>query len=326
MMGAAGDGCAVVAAVGATMGKRSEEEKRRLYKEAVGATRLGLGVNLVLGAAKLAGGLVGGSRAMVSDAVNSLGDVFTSAVVLTAFRVAQKPADAEHPYGHTRAEAVAGSNVAVLVIVSALMVGWESLRSFSTEPKADIPPWWTLAIAGGNVLVKEALYQYKIRLGRRLGSLALIANAWDHRSDALSALAVLVSLAMVRILGPRFAFLDAVAALVVVGVILNSATRLLLSSAQELMDAQAEPEVVEAVRRAASEMPEVRRVDKLWVRKSGLEYLVDIHVQVPADLSVHEGHKIGHQVKDRLLERFPNLRDVLVHLEPYPHRHEGIEE
>jgi divalent metal cation (Fe/Co/Zn/Cd) transporter len=92
------------------------------------------------------------------------------------------------------------------------------------------------------------------------------------------------------------------------------------------MDAQAEPEVVEAVRQAASEMPEVRRVDKLWVRKSGLEYLVDIHVQVPEDLSVHEGHRIGHHVKDRLLERFPNLRDVLVHLEPYPHRREPGEE
>lgn len=307
------------------MVKRAEAKKRRLYHEAVWATALGLGVNLVLGAAKLAGGILGGSRAMVSDAVNSLGDVCTSGVVLTALRVAQKPADAEHPYGHTRAEAVAGSNVAVLVIISALMVGWETLRSLPPEPTVEIPPWWTLLIAGGNVAVKEALYHYKIRLGRRLGSISLIANAWDHRSDALSALAVLISLAAVRILGPRFAILDAVAAVVVVCVILNSATGLLFSSGQELMDAQAGPEVVEAVRQAAAEMPQVRAVDKLWVRKSGLEYLVDIHVQVPAALSVAEGHRIGHLVKDRLLERFPHLRDVLVHLEPYPHEpeHDG---
>ncbi len=318
----AGGGRAVAAAVDATMAECAEIEKRRLYREATRATTLGLVINLALGAAKLAGGLIGGSRAMVSDAVNSLGDVLTSAVVLTAFRVAQKPADAEHPYGHTRAEAVAGSNVAVLVIVSALLVGWETLRSLPPAPTTLLPPWWTLAIAGVNVAIKEGLYHYKIRLGRRLGSSALVANAWDHRSDALSALAVLISLATVRILGPRFAFLDTGAALVVVGIILASATRLLVSCAQELLDAQAEPELVDAVRRVASEMAEVRRVDKLWVRKSGLEYLVDIHVQVPGDLSVDEGHRIGHRVKDRLLERFPSLRDVLVHLEPFPHDHE----
>ncbi|AMV36467.1 cation diffusion facilitator family transporter [Planctomyces sp. SH-PL62] len=263
---------------------------------------------------------------MVSDAVNSLGDVFTSSAVLMAFRVAQKPADAEHPYGHTRAEAIAGSNVAVLVIVSALLVGWNTLRSFPPEPTSEIPPFWTLLIAGGNVVIKEALYHYKIRLGRRLGSSALIANAWDHRSDALSALAVLISLALVRVLGPRYSFLDGLAALAVVGVILYSATHLLVSSAQELMDAQAEPEFVEAIREAAADMPRVRNVDKLWVRKTGLEYLVDIHVQVSAAMSVDEGHRISHQVKDRILDRFPIVRDVLVHLEPFPHPHEHSED
>ena len=293
--------------------------KDEIYREAMGATWLGLGVNLALGSSKLVGGLIGGSRAMVSDAVNSLGDVFTSAAVLAAFRVAQKPADEEHPYGHTRAEAIAGSNVAVLVIVSALIVGWETLSAFPTKPAASPYPWWTFLIAGGNVAVKEALYHYKFRLGRRLGSSALIANAWDHRSDALSALAVLLSLILVRLLGPGYAFLDGVAALAVVAVILNSAARLLLSSAQELMDAQADPEFVDAIRLDVAGMPEVCDVDKLWVRKTGLEYLVDIHVQVPARMTVAEGHEVGHRVKDRLLHRYPSVRDVLVHLEPYPH-------
>lgn len=299
-----------------------EAEKRTLYREAVWATALGLLVNLVLGVAKLAGGLVGGSLALISDAVNSLGDVFTSAAVLLAFRVAQKPADAEHPYGHTRAEAIAGSNVAVLVIVSALMVGWGVVRSFPPEAAPGPPPVWTLAVAGVNVLVKEALYQYKARLGRRLGSSALIANAWDHRSDALSALAVFVGLFLVRVGGPGLAFLDAAAALVVVVVILYSASGLLLASAQELMDAQADPKFVAEVRGLAADAPGVRRVDKLWVRKTGLEYLVDIHVQVDAEMTVAEGHQIGHVVKDRLLERFTIVRDVLVHLEPFPHDHE----
>jgi len=300
----------------------AEEGKRALYREAVRATVLGLVVNLILGAAKLAGGLVGGSLALISDAVNSLGDVFTSAAVLLAFWVAQKPADAEHPYGHTRAEAIAGSNVAVLVIVSALIVGWGVVWSFPPEPSRLPPPVWTLAVAGVNVLIKEALYHYKTRLGRRLGSSALIANAWDHRSDALSALAVFIGLFLVRVGGPKFAFLDGLAALVVVVVILYSAIGLLLASAQELMDAQADPKFIREVRELAAETPGVQEVDKLWVRKTGLEYLVDIHVQVAADMTVAEGHLIGHQVKDRLLERFAIVRDVLVHLEPYPHDHE----
>jgi cation diffusion facilitator family transporter len=297
---------------------RDQPRKRHLYREAVRATWLGLGVNLLLGIAKLVGGLVGQSYALISDAVNSLGDVFTSVVVLLAFRVAQKPADAEHPYGHTRAEAIAGSNVAVLVIVSALLVGWGAIQGIPKQPH-ELPPAWTLAIAGANVLIKEALYQYKIRLGRRAGSRAVIANAWDHRADAFSALAVLVGLLIICLGGSRFLAIDEVAALFVVGVILTSATRLLWASAQELMDAQADKAFVDQIRATAATVEGVKGIDKLWVRKSGLEYLVDIHIQVPAEQTVHEGHRVSHLVKDELLARFTNLRDVLVHLEPYPH-------
>ena len=148
--------------------RREQPAKYHLYREVVQATWLGLVVNLALGCAKLVGGLVGQSYALISDAVNSLGDVFTSVGVLLAFRVAQKPADAEHPYGHTRAEAIAGSNIAILVGVSALLVGLEAIRGVSHHPH-EIPPVWTLAIAGANVLIKEALYQYQTRLGRRAG-------------------------------------------------------------------------------------------------------------------------------------------------------------
>jgi cation diffusion facilitator family transporter len=298
--------------------RRDEHGKHHLYREAVQATWLGLAINLLLGCAKLIGGLVGQSFALISDAVNSLGDVFTSVAVLVAFRVAQKPADAEHPYGHTRAEAIAGSNVAVLVMVSALLVGWGALLGMPGHAH-EIPPVWTLAIAGANVVIKEGLYQYKIRLGRRAGSLAVIANAWDHRADAFSALAVLVGLSIVRLGGSRFLAVDELAALVVVAVILWSGTKLLWASAQELMDAQADPLFVDQIRAVAAAVSGVERIDKLWVRKSGLEYLVDIHIQVPEDETVAKGHRVSHLVKDELLDHFSNVRDVLVHLEPYPH-------
>jgi cation diffusion facilitator family transporter len=292
-----------------------------LYKEVTHAAILGLIANLVLGVAKLVGGIIGNSFALVADAVNSLGDVVTTLVVLFAFRVAQLPPDPEHPYGHTRAEGIAASNVALLVIVSALLVGWEAVQRFSTQH--DIPPVWTLWIATANILIKEGLFQYKFRVGKRTGSAAIIANAWDHRSDALCALAVLTGLGVIRLGGQQFIWADEAASLVVVAVIVWSGIRLFRSSASELMDVQADPEFVRQIRTLAMDVAGVEEVETLWVRKSGLEYFADIHIEVDQRLTVEKGHLIGHQVKDRLLLKFPNLRDVLVHLEPHPHPHES---
>ena len=284
---------------------------------------LGLVVNISLGAVKLAGGIVSGSFALISDAVNSIGDSLTSLVVVVALNVAQRPADAEHPYGHTRAEAIATSNVALLIMLSALFVGWESIERFSVPHR--VPPIWTLWIAAGNVVIKEGLYRYKVRVGRRTRSTAIIANAWDHRSDALCSLAVLIGLGTVRWLGPGYIWADELAALVVVALILWSGGRLFYHSANELMDVQAEDNLVSQMRSESLQVPGVRNVETLWVRKSGLEYFADIHIEVDAALTVDEGHRIGHHVKDHLLEQFPALRDVLVHLEPHPHTHSGID-
>lgn len=289
-----------------------------LYRDVTRAALLGLYVNLALAAAKLAGGILGHSFALVADAVNSLSDVVTTLVVLVALRVAQRPPDVEHPYGHTRAEGIAATNVAVLIAVSALALGWEAVQRIgSTHP---LPPVWTLWIAGANAVVKEALYRYKVLVGRRTGSAAIVANAWDHRSDALCALAVLVGLAVVRWGGVAFLWADEVAALVVVAAIVWSGVRLFRSSASELLDVQAPDEFVRAIREAASSVAGVRGVEKLWVRKSGLEYFADIHIEVDPELTVAEGHRIGHAVKDRLVGQFPALRDVLVHLEPFADR------
>jgi cation diffusion facilitator family transporter len=290
--------------------------KTRLYRSATGAAIVGLVANLLLGLVKVSAGLVANSFALISDAVNSLGDALTSVVVLLALRVAQRPPDAEHPYGHTRAEAIAASSVALLVIVSALLVAWEALHRISvTHP---VPPAWTLWLAGANAVIKEGLYRYKIAVSKRTGSSALKAVAWDHRSDALCALAVLIGLAVVRLGGPDWIFADELAALVVVGIVLFAASKLYRDCVIELLDAQADPELVQAIRTMASAVPGVAAIEKLRVRKSGLEFLVDIHVQVDPELPVRDAHDIGHCVKDELLARFPELLDVLVHLEPFP--------
>lgn len=292
---------------------------KQLYRAAGRAAWLGLIVNFALGAVKLAGGITGSSFALISDAINSLGDSLTSVVVLLALWYSQKPADEKHPYGHTRAEAVAAANVALLIVLSALFIGWEAFSRLTIEHA--LPPVWTLWIAGTNVIIKEALYRYKLRVGRHTGSSAIIANAWDHRSDALCSLAVLVGLGIVRWAGPGFIWADEAAALVVVAAIVWSGVRLFRASTSELLDPQADLSLVEEIRQSASGVQGVCHVEKLWVRKSGLEYLADIHIQVDAQISVREGHRIGHQVKDKLLAQFASLRHVLVHLEPFPHSH-----
>lgn len=285
------------------------------YREVTRAAGVGLIVNLILAIVKLIGGVVGHSFALLSDAANSIGDVLTSCVVLFAIRHAQKPADAEHPYGHTRIEAIAGSNVAVLIIVSAAWIGWEAISRFS-HPHP-IPPAWALGIAGGNVLVKEFLYRYKIRVGRKTGSLAIVAGAWDHRSDALCSLAVLIGLATIRVGGADYIWADEVASLVVVAAILWTAFNLLRQSTNELLDAQADETLVAEMRATAMRVDGVLGVEKFRVRKSGLEFFADIHVEVAPDQTVADGHLIGHAAKAELMNQFPTLRDVLVHLEPH---------
>ncbi|MFY9254335.1 MAG: cation diffusion facilitator family transporter [Fuerstiella sp.] len=297
----------------------ARKDVSELYAEVTGAAVLGLAVNLLLGVVKLIGGVIGNSFALIADAVNSIGDVVTTVVVLFALRVAQLPADAEHPYGHTRAEGIAASNVALLVIISALLVGWEAIRRFAIPHET--PAVWTLWIAGANIFIKEGLYQYNVRVGKRTGSSAIIANAWDHRSDAFCALAVLIGLAAIRWGGSRFLWADEFASLVVVVAILWTGIQLFRASASELMDVQADSEFVGQIRDVALAVSGVEIVETLWVRKSGLEFFADIHIEVDEHLSVAEGHRIGHEVKDKLLADFPNLRDVLVHLEPFPHRH-----
>jgi cation diffusion facilitator family transporter len=286
------------------------------YRQGRRAAGLSLTVTLLLGAVKLTGGLLGHSVALVADAVHSFGDALAAGAVWRALLFAQKPADREHPYGHARAEAVAGSNVALVLVLSALWVVWEALHTWGDPSPA--PHGYTLAIAAGSAVLNEMLFRYSSRVARRTGSTAVLAAAWDQRLDALGSLAVLAGLAVARLGGPGWQAADHVAALAVAAVILAAGASLLWGSIQELLDRQAGPELLEQVRREALAVEGVRGVEKLMMRKAGLEYLVDIHVEVDPELTVSAGHAIGHAVKDRLISRIETVRDVLVHIEPAP--------
>ena len=292
-----------------------------LYRQGRRAAALGFAVALVLAVAKLAGGWYGHSVALLSDAIHSFGDTILSAVVWLAMSVAEKPPDREHPYGHARAEAVAAAVIACLLILSAFAAGWQSVVAFG-EP-AEEPSAITLVIAGLSFLMNEAIYQRNRRVAERTGSRSLKATAWDQRLDALTGLGILIALALTKFGGPAWRLADPAAGVAVAVLILFVGGRLFWESFHELMDAQADPALVESVRREASSVPGVIGVEKLFVRKAGMEFLVDIHLEVDPNATVATGHAIAHAVKDRLRNAMPTIKDVLVHVEPARERTPG---
>jgi cation diffusion facilitator family transporter len=289
---------------------------QELYRRTRRAIWVGIVVSLLLGTAKFAGGWFGHSIALLSDAVHSLGDVLVGAAVLGALVWAQRPADQEHPYGHTRAEAAAGSSVALLLILSALGIVWEAATTLGKGYEE--PHFFALVIACASLATKEGVYNYSRQVARRTGSSALDAAAWDHRMDAFGSLAVILAIGLTKWGGPAFHAADHVGALAVAVTMLWTGSGLFWKSLNELLDRQAEPDLLDTLRREARAVAGVLGVEKLLVRKTGLEYLVDIHVEVDPAISVRDGHAIGHAVKDRLLQGMVPVKDVLVHIEPAP--------
>lgn len=288
--------------------------RNRVYSDAGRAAGWGLGVNLFLVVAKLGGGLVTGSSALIADAVNSIGDVASALAVRGALHVAQMEEDDDHPYGHTKAESIAGLCVALLVTFSAGLLAIETAKRFSGE--LTIPSAVAGWIAGVCAIVKEVIYRYTCRVAKRLDSSALRAAAWDHRSDALASGAVAISLMLAPHLGEWGRWVDPLAGVCVCLLLVVTGLKMFSATAGELMDQQADESLVDQVRSIAANVADVQDVEKLRVRKSGLEYFIEIHVEVNGHLTVNEGHRIGHDVKDRLLVELPRVRDVHVHIEP----------
>lgn len=291
--------------------------RKALYREALFAAWLGLWINLGLGVMKLIAGLVGQSFALLADAFNSISDCVTSSAVIFALYLSQKPADPHHPYGYSKAEALAGSHVALLILMSCVLLGWEAVeRLFVLHP---VPPIWTLGVAAANIVIKESLYWYKIRIARNTGSTALLAHAWDHRNDALCSLAVLIGLSVVMVGGQAWIAADEVASLVVVVAVGVSAASLFRQSLREMLDLQVDGTVIESMRKTVEKVPGVVGIEKFRVRKSGIEQIAELHLELPATLSVFAGHALAHQVKERLMAHHPMLRDVIIHVEPAGH-------
>lgn len=277
-------------------------------------TFIGIVASIILAAVKGLAGYFGNSYALIADAIESTSDVFTSIIVLTGLRIAKKPADHNHPYGHGKAEPIAGLIVAAALFLAALIIIVQSIHEIITPHHAPAP--FTLIVLIAVVFTKEILFRYVIKVGESVESVAIKNDAWHHRSDAITSAAAFFGISVALIGGEGFEAADDYAALVASGVIIFNAYKLFKPALYELTDAAPPPEIILKVRNAASQINGVLAIDKCYVRKMGFDYFVDIHVIVDGNKTVYEGHDIAHAVKDGLMEKYKKISDVLVHIEP----------
>lgn len=289
-------------------------QPEQINARGVRASILGLIVNVALAIVKLLAGLLGNSLALVADAVESLADVFGSIVVWSGLRIAARPADHDHPYGHGKAEALAALFVALLLFAAAIGIAIESIREIIRPHQA--PAAYTLWVLLGVVAVKEGMFRFVRRVARAERSGAVLADAWHHRSDAITSAAAAVGISITLIGGEGYEPADDWAALFASAVIIVNAARLTSTPLQELMDAEP-TEIVSQARLIASDVPGVAGVEKVLARKSGTRHWIDMHVEVDPGMTVKRAHEVAHDVKSAIRDRMPSVADVLVHIEPH---------
>jgi cation diffusion facilitator family transporter len=275
----------------------------------------GIWLNALLASIKIAGGIWGHSFALIADGFESFADVFSSAIVYIGLRYSAKPRDANHPYGHGKAEPLAAAIVGLALVGAGVSIAVQSIREILTPHF--LPEPFTLVILAAVVLIKEALFRYSNRVGADIQSLAVQADAWHHRSDAVTSGLAFIGIATALWLGPGYEATDDWAALLAAGIILYNAYHQIRPALHDLSDAAPPASIADQVRATARTVPGVRGLEKCFVRKMGFEYFVDLHVLVDADLSVREGHTIAHATKDAILAAHPRITEVLVHIEPY---------
>ncbi|MBL7073748.1 cation transporter [candidate division KSB1 bacterium] len=293
------------------------EKRFEKYQRGKKGAWVGIGGNFFLTVIKLWAGVVGHSSALIADAVHSATDIFSSVTVLVGMKIAAKPADRDHPYGHGRAESIAGLVVAVFLVFIGLEIGLSAWRTLRAGGEYNVPTFLALGTVAFSIFVKEWLFRYKKDLARKLGSSSLMADAWHHRTDSISSAAAFLGIGGAMLGGSGWQALDHIAAGFISAMIIYVGIKIGLSSSRELMDRQPEQALLDDIRRLALEVEGVMGVEKLRVRKSGLGYLVDIHVEAGKDVSVQDSHFMATEVKNHMKYRLSKIEDVLVHVEPF---------
>ena len=271
--------------------------------------------NALLVVVKFIAGIVGNANALVADAVESSADIFSSAIVWTGLSIAARPADENHPFGHGKAEPIAAAVVSLMLLAAAAGIVVMAVREILRPHQS--PEAFTLFVAAGVIIIKEWLYRRVARLGKETGSTAVAADAWHHRSDAVSSMAAFVGIAIALLGGPGWEAADDWAALLAAALITVNAVRTLKPALSGLMDEAPDRTVWEDALHAATRVRGVLTVEKLNVRSSGTGYYIDLHVQADPAISLDAAHEIGAGVKYAIREAIPRAVNVLVHMEPY---------
>ena len=282
--------------------------------EAIKASWLSILGNAVLAVAKFVTGIFGNSYALIADAIESTTDVFSSFLVLLGLKYSSKPPDENHPYGHGKAEPLMTFAVVGFLIVSATVIAYESIQHIKTPHK--VPEPYTLIVLGTIVIIKEYFYRKVSKKGTETKSTSLKADAWHHRSDAITSLMAFIGISIALFMGKGYETADDWAALFASGFIIYNAYLILRPALGEIMDEHMYDDMIAEIRDTTIKVPGVLDTEKCYVRKTGMIYHVDLHIIVNAHISVKEGHDIAHQVKNELLTHLPEIFDVLIHVEP----------
>lgn len=293
------------------------EERAHIAKK---TTWVGFVCNLMLTIGKILAGLLGRSSAMIADGIHSLSDFVTDIVVICFISISAKGKDEDHNYGHGKYETFATFIISVMLIVVGAGLLWASVTKVLVALQGESltrPEPVALMAAIASIIVKEGLYQYTARAGRRIASDTVVANAWHHRSDALSSVGTLVGIGGAMFLGESFRVLDPIACGVVSVFIIVTGAKLLLPAVRELLETSLPVETEREIGAIVTRTPGVRAYHNMKTRKSGSAYIVDLHIKVDPYITVNEGHAISHAVEENLRARFGITLQTSIHIEPW---------
>ncbi len=283
-------------------------------QKAINTAYLSIFGNALLALVKGIAGVFGNSYALIADAIESTTDVFSSLLVLFGLKYATKPPDDNHPYGHGRAEPLVTFAVVGFLVISATIIAYESIQHIKTPHQT--PEKYTLIVLGIVVVLKEFFYRYVSKKSKETHSTSLEADAWHHRSDAITSLMAFIGISIAIYMGQGYESADDWAALLASGFIVYNAYLIFRPALGEIMDEHLYDDLVLQIRDIAQGVDGVIDTEKCYVRKTGISYLVDLHLIVNGSITVAQGHAIAHQLKNELILQLPEISDVLIHVEP----------